>query len=284
MKQTELTIRLGALRLLLRGALPPKTPESYLWRFADPGAPDVVCEIALAPHLSAPMTEPFFRDYGKAVYAADEATVIAYFTPGKTAECYALLTEPKDAPERLTLQISDRLEDYLEKYILSCLAMEHLLLRHGAAIFHAAWFAREGKALLFSGASGAGKSTHTALWAATRDVEMINGDKALLFRRGDALWAAGLPFAGSSGICKRRALPVHSVVFLAHGAENALRRMDSPEAVRTLLSQMPLQRWCAGDVSAALELALFAAERLPIYSYACLPDASAVAFLEQAQL
>ena len=284
MKQPELTIRLGALRLLLRGALPPKTPESYLWRFADTGAADVTCELSLLPRLSAPEGVPTFRDYGKCVYETDAATRIAYFTLGKAAECCALLTEPRRTPEQLTLQISDRLEDYLEKYILSCLAMEHLLLRHGAAIFHAAWFEREGKALLFSGASGAGKSTHTALWTATRDVEMINGDKALLYRRGDALWAAGLPFAGSSGICKSRALPVHSVIFLSHGEKNALRRMELPEAARMLLSQMPLQRWCAGDVSAALELALFAAERLPVYAYACLPDASAVAFLEQAQL
>lgn len=283
MKQPELTVRLGQLCLLLRGALPPKTPESYLWRFADTGAPDVTCEIFLLPRLSAPEGVPTFRDYGKCVYETDAATCIAYFTPGKAAECCALLTEPRCAPAQLTLQISDHLKDHLEKYILSCLAMEHLLLRHGAAIFHAAWFEREGKALLFSGASGAGKSTHTALWTATCDVEIINGDKALLYRRGDALWTAGLPFAGSSGICKSRALPVHSVVFLSHGEENALRRMELPEAARMLLSQMPLQRWCAGDVSAALELALFAAERLPVYAYACRPDASAVAYLERAQ-
>lgn len=284
MNSDTLTLRFGDLLLCLHGVLPPNTEESYLWRFVATNtekiAAIVTCEVRFAPNPYPSNGEVLFSGFGKRVVRPPTALEIATFCGWD--ECTAVLTQPHADPDALVLTLAATQAATIEHDILTSIAMEHLLLRHDHAIFHAAWFERGEEAVLFSGASGAGKSTHTALWAENRRVSLVNGDKCLLLWREGRLFAAGLPYAGSSGICCNRTLPVRAIVLLSHGnGENRLRRLSISEAAKALLTQMPVQKWCAEDVSAALEIAIAAAERLPIYAYACLPDASAVDFLER---
>lgn len=281
MTKTEQTFRFGDFRLAVRGALPPRTEESYLWRFAsEETQAQAVCEIELRREVPEPKGETLFSAPGRALFQTERGREIAFFATATNEKCYAVLTLASDASLRLTF--ASRCAETLEHDMLSCIAMEHLLLRHGHATFHAAWFERAGEAVMFTGDSGVGKSTHTNIWARERDVRVVNGDKALLLRRGDRFYAAGIPYAGSSGICRNRTLPIGRIVFLSHGKQNVLRRMPPREAVRALVSQMPVQKWCAEDISAAALTALELAQRVPIYAYACLPDASAVDYLENA--
>lgn len=278
MKMPEMTLRLGDVFLTLRGLLPSED-DGYLCRFrTEKKRTDVLCTVTRDDTLQPPKEPPRVREVWKEVWTAEGRHVLCYYSDLRHEKCYAMLTEC--AEDRLSLCFNGLLAHDLGRTLLTCIAMEHLLLRRGEAIFHAAWIERNGKALLFSGASGAGKSTHTAQWESLRHTPVCNGDKALLFLRGGTLWAGGLPYAGSSGICTDRRLPVHAVVFLSHGEKNVLTRLGVAEAVRLLVSQMPVQRWNEGDVSAALKLAVKAAETVPVYTYACLPDASAVAYLD----
>ncbi len=279
MKDRELTVRLGDVFLRLTGWLPPD--DGYLYRFAAQGEPDVTCRLLRCAQLDAPDAPALFSAPRKAAWRSEQGETVAYFTDTANRRCYALLSRPADRMLPLTLRFCEPLIGYQEKYVLSCICMESLLLQHGEAILHASWIEREGKAVLFSGASGAGKSTQAALWERLRRTPVMNGDKALLLRRESGFFAAGLPYAGSSGICRCATLPLGALVFLSHGSENRLRRLGAGEAVRLLLSQMPVQPWRAEDVGVALQMAAQLAAALPIYAYACLPDASAVTCLEQ---
>ncbi len=279
MTSPELTVRLGDVFLRLTGWLP--SDDGYLYRFAAQGEPDISCHILRCERLDAPCAPALYTAPRKAVWRTAQEETVAYFTDTAHRKCYALLSRPCASAQPLTLRLCAPRIRYQEKYVLSCICVESLLLQHREAIFHAAWIEREGKAVLFSGASGAGKSTHSALWAQLRHTPVVNGDKALLLRREDGFYAAGLPYAGSSGICRNVTLPLDTLVFLSHGKENGLRRLGAREAVSMLLSQMPVQSWRAEDIDAALHMATQLAAALPIYAYACLPDASAVTCLEQ---
>lgn len=279
MRQNDQTFRFGDLRLRLTGELPPHETDSYLWRFAVSGTEaDVRCDLVQCDEIRPPEGEILLSKLTRRVTETAAAYSIAYFSDSKGERCHALLTLPKAAGHPLRLEFLNNTEGNF----LSCIAMEHLNLCHGQAVFHSAWFERAGEAVMFTGNSGVGKSTHTNLWARERGVRVVNGDRALLLRRDETIFAAGLPYAGSSGICENRTLPVQMIVFLSHGMENQLRRLPAREAVSALVSQMPVQKWCADDLSAAVQMALALAERVPVYAYACVPNASAVDFLEQA--
>lgn len=278
----DVTLRLGDVFLRLTGAVPKIPEDSYFARFrTEETKADVLCRIERRAELKQPEGKPVFNGPMRQVFRTEDGFLVTHFliSPQNPS---AILTISDSEPNHLKLTLPEGENDSLHYRILSSVAMEHLLLRHGHAIFHSAWFERQESAVLFSGDSGAGKSTHTNLWVRERGVRVVNGDKALLLRRNETIFAAGLPYAGSSGICENRTLPVRMIVFLSHGRENQLRRLPPREAVRALISQMPVQKWCADDLSAAMQMALTVAKRVPVYAYACLPDASAVDFLEKA--
>ena len=104
------------------------------------------------------------------------------------------------------------------------LALEkHLVLQNSFA-FHCAYLDFEGKAILFSGPSGIGKTTHTNLWCQylPDQAKVLNGDKCLLSREGNTFYANGWPICGSSGICHNERREVRAVVLLQQAPENRL--------------------------------------------------------------
>ena len=60
--------------------------------------------------------------------------------------------------------------------MLQALELFHLLLLEGGAVLHASYILVRGRAILFSGPSGVGKSTQANLWAQYRSAEVINGE------------------------------------------------------------------------------------------------------------
>lgn len=72
--------------------------------------------------------------------------------------------------------------------------------RNGLFAIHSASVLYQGKAWLFSGHSGMGKSTHTALWHELFDTPYLNGDLNLLGLHKDHIIAYGIPWCGTSGI------------------------------------------------------------------------------------
>ena len=104
---------------------------------------------------------------------------------------------------------------------------------------HASTVVVDGKAYLFSGHSGAGKSTHTRLWLkefGDRAV-IINDDKPAL-RRIDGVWYAyGTPWCGKDGINCNAKAKVAGVCFMKKADHNKIRRMSTFESMHRLMGQ-----------------------------------------------
>ncbi|MBR2042223.1 MAG: hypothetical protein IJ945_07625 [Oscillospiraceae bacterium] len=113
------------------------------------------------------------------------------------------------------------------------------LLHFGGMMLHSSAVEVDGKAYLFSGPSGMGKSTHTRLW------QSVFGEKACVFnddkpalRRIDGIWYAyGTPWCGKDGINRNKKVPLAGICFLKRGEENKIRRLDPKEALPLLMSQ-----------------------------------------------
>lgn len=153
----------------------------------------------------------------------------------------------------------------------SMLALEkHLFLRN-SFVFHCAYLDFEDKAILFSGPSGIGKSTHTNLWCQylSGQAQVLNGDKCLLSREGNTFYANGWPICGSSGICHNERRKVHAVVLLQQAPDNRLIEEKKVLTFRRVLEQLTVNYWNRAFTDAAMSFTDSLVSTLPCFTYAC---------------
>lgn len=138
-------------------------------------------------------------------------------------------------PERYPLGTTEDSIAYMEsgKQFVSKLIEFNGFYLHSSAV------EVDGKAYLFSGTSGVGKSTHSGLWQQLlgEKVCRFNDDKPAL-RRLDGRWYAyGTPWCGKDGINVNKKVPLVGICFLKQGSENCIRHLEPGEAVLKVLSQ-----------------------------------------------
>lgn len=113
------------------------------------------------------------------------------------------------------------------------------LLKYDGLMLHASAVELDGKAYLFSGNCGAGKSTHTRLWQKVYGgkARVFNDDKPAL-RFLDGVWYAyGTPWCGKDAININRKVPLAGICFMKQAGENRIRRLSKEEAVQKIIRQ-----------------------------------------------
>jgi hypothetical protein len=122
-------------------------------------------------------------------------------------------------------------------YSIDCvLRIVHTLLlaNDGGFLLHAAGAVRNGRAFLFSGISGAGKTTIASL--APRDVALLTDEISYVVRKSGGYFAFGTPFAGElARVGENLCAPIAEVFLLAQGSENKIEPLDAATAAHTLL-------------------------------------------------
>ena len=166
---------------------------------------------------------------------------------GMASRCRDYLTVEQAAPELVICETRYQAqakswpqlrEEYLA-YMASGDQFYWGLLRFGGLMLHASAVALEGRAYLFSGPCGRGKSTHTWLWQSVfgERAQVFNDDKPAL-RRLDGRWYAyGTPWCGKDGINLNQKWPLGGICFLEKAEENRIRRLSAAEALPLMLAQ-----------------------------------------------
>lgn len=104
----------------------------------------------------------------------------------------------------------------------------------GGFLLHAASGICDGQAYLFSGVSGAGKTTMTRL--APSDVTLLTDEISYVRPGGGGYFAYGTPFAGELAKAgENTSAPVSALFFLEKGPENRVDELPPAEAVRRLM-------------------------------------------------
>ncbi len=166
--------------------------------------------------------------------------------------------------------------------LLAVTGFPSALLYRSCLTFHCSYILYLDRAILFAAPSGTGKSTQAALWEKYRGAEIINGDRALLFRQNGQWFAGGISVCGSSNICKNKTAPLVAVVLLEQGAENQVLPCTAGEKFRALLGGSAYHRWSREELEQVSTLCLKAAESVPMLRLRCCPDEDAVDTLERA--
>jgi hypothetical protein len=109
-----------------------------------------------------------------------------------------------------------------------------ILAQRGGFLLHAASAICDGRAYLFSGVSGAGKTTMTRL--APSDITLLTDEISYLRPSPDGYAAFGTPFSGELAKAGENCTaPVAALFFLDKGPENRVNELSSTEAVRRLM-------------------------------------------------
>ena len=152
------------------------------------------------------------------------------------------------------------------------------LLRFNGMMLHASALEWNGKAYLFSGPSGMGKSTHTSLWQQRFGdaVRIFNDDKPAL-RLIDGRWFAyGTPWCGKDGINQNLKAPLGGICFLKRGQENRIRRLSAAEAVPLIYGQTIYRLLKEENALRLMSNVDALVRKIPIFELECRPDTDAV--------
>ncbi len=109
-----------------------------------------------------------------------------------------------------------------------------LLASEGGFLLHAASAVRKSRALIFTGLSGAGKTTISRL--APPDVTLLTDEISYIRQHEGRYWAFGTPFAGElAKVGENVSAPIEAVFLLAQGPKNRRDSVPSAEVARKLL-------------------------------------------------
>jgi len=146
-----------------------------------------------------------------------------------------------------------------------------ILAREGGLLVHAASAVRNGKAFVFAGVSGAGKTTIASL--APADVILLTDEISYLRRKEHGFFAYGTPFAGElARPGENIQAPQAALFFLHKGPENAIVPVRASEAVRRLLENVLFFAHDPELVGLVFETAYELVRRVPAYQLTFVPD------------
>lgn len=168
------------------------------------------------------------------------------------------------------------------KNALNAMEAEHLLAEHGALLLHASYICYDGQAILFTAPSGTGKSTQAELWRTLRGAVLINGDRAAIRTAAGGVLAAGVPFSGSSGVCRNEMMPLRAIVYLCQAEATTICRLGMSEAFRRVWEGCSVNVWNRADVESCTQTLAEILKAIPVFHLACTPDETAVVALVKA--
>lgn len=151
------------------------------------------------------------------------------------------------------------------------------LLQFNGLMLHASAVELNGKAYLFSGPCGTGKSTHTRIWQQTfgSAAQVFNDDKPAL-RCLDGKWYAyGTPWCGKDGINQNKKVPLAGICFLKQAPENKIRHLSAGEAAQRIISQTQRKFSRMENLNLMLQIVEKLALEIPVFELENRPEPEA---------
>jgi hypothetical protein len=147
-----------------------------------------------------------------------------------------------------------------------------ILAKQGGFLLHSASAIRNGKAFLFAGVSGAGKTTISRL--APADATLLTDEISYVRKLDEGYVAFGTPFTGElAKVGENTSAAVAALYLLVQGPENHIEPVAVADAGRELLANMLFFAEDKELVHWAFQAACDFVDRVPVYSLTFMPDA-----------
>ena len=144
------------------------------------------------------------------------------------------------------------------------------------ALFHAAVVSHQGRAYLFLGPSGTGKSTHARLWLKyIEGSELVNDDNPVVrIEQGTAV-VYGSPWSGKTPCYRNVSYPLGGIVVLSQAPYNKIERLGGLQAYVALMSSISGKRWDERIADGLHQTENALASNVAVWHLECLPDEEA---------
>lgn len=142
---------------------------------------------------------------------------------------------------------------------------------------HASSVIYKGKAYLFLGKSGTGKSTHSRMWlSALEDVVLMNDDHPVIRLDNDGMPIAyGSPWSGKTPCYKNLSAPLGGIIRISRALHNKARRLAPVEAYASLMTSCSGMTWERDLADGRDRTMQGIVARTPCWVMECLPDEDA---------
>ena len=246
----------------------------------DDCAPDLTVEIRRGPLPRAEGAELQRTNHRRRVLAGDRVYDYTYFPDSAKLEHVPYACAVRQGA-RITLFI-DYDAPLWDTMIFDALRLPDDYLERSGAVVHASFIGVGGDGILFAGQKQAGKSTQADLWQRHRNALVINGDRAVVRAAQDGFLACGVPFCGSSGICRNETRPLRAIVFPEKGTQNEVTPLPAFESFKRIIGCLSYTETDPQVRDNALGMAERIARGCLCLRLVCRPDAGAVDALSRA--
>ena len=280
MEVQEFRIGFADLVIDFKSEFPMAVPMELEPFLCEGGCPTDTYELRILREPLNPRGERMFSNGAIYAYREEEGTLVIHGDESKGSVVFACRLRHSGnhtiyVREQTTKQMA------LGSRLGGIMNGEGLLLRHNRLVLHSSLVSYKGRAILFSGPSGMGKSTQADLWKQTFGAEILNGDRSVIFPTEEGFHAGGSPWCGSSGIYRREHIPIEAIVLLRQGKENKIFPAEPKIAFREIYSQCIVHDWDMHYVDRLCDLIQELVRQVPVYILSCLPDPSAPILTEK---
>ncbi len=137
-------------------------------------------------------------------------------------------------------------------------AFECRFTHEGIVSLHGACVQKDGFAVVFTGHSGAGKSTRAQAWVEGLGAQLVSGDRPAVRLESGGATACGVPWDGKEQVFCDIEVPLKCILDVRRSPANYVRRLTASQAQQLLAQQAFIPMW---DTDAAV-LALANVRRL----------------------
>jgi hypothetical protein len=154
--------------------------------------------------------------------------------------------------------------------------IHRLSLGEGVEVHGCGVIAPDGRGLLLTGHSGAGKSTSSRLWSRHDGARVLSDDRIILRRERGRIWMYGTPWHGDAGIAEADRAPLDGIYVLAHGDRNEIRPLSRTTASAELFARSFVPHHSTDAISFILEFFSRVTDCVPCSEFSFVPDFTAV--------
>lgn len=248
-------------------------PKQFVSFFCEEKEADQTIEVKVAVPVSKPNGKVLIRNKEMSICEWDEGYLVLFHQMKNVIEGYMTKDGNYVRIHALMPQNEEEKDNLFHAIRLFYL---YLAQKKGLYAIHSASILYRNRAWLFSGHSGMGKSTHTALWHKLFHTPYLNGDLNLIGLEDGELKVYGMPWCGTSGIYTRKTQELGGIVLLGRDNTDHLETLGDAEKIVRVMQRMISPAWTEEQMEKNLDFAKQIVEKSQVYYLKCTKESSAV--------